>query len=84
MAGLLVAWLQTPDWAASEAYLMEHQADLLTAEAEAMLHHLLQQDPDQPVLEQHRAILRAARAEGVEAVYRQIQQILAKNDDPET
>ena len=76
----LVDWLQTPDWAASESYLQAHQAELLTAEAEALLQLLLQQDPDQPVLEQHLAILRAARAEGIQAVYQQIQQILRENN----
>ncbi len=80
LAELLVGWLQTPDWAASESYLQAHRAELLTAEAESLLQLLLQQDPDQPVLTQHLAILRAARAEGIAVVYQQIQQILRENN----
>jgi hypothetical protein len=37
LAGLLIAWIQTPDWNASEQYITEHEADLLTDAAEAVM-----------------------------------------------
>ena len=71
LADLLIAWIKTPDWRASEAYLQEHAADLLTGEAEAVLEQLRQGNPDADVIPQHQTLLRRCRAVGIEAAYRE-------------
>ena len=69
LADLLIAWVQTPDWTASEAYLREHQAELLTDGAESVMDMLIQGNPGAQTLEQHLALLRACRADGIEIAY---------------
>jgi len=72
MADLLIAWIQTPDWSASEAFAQEHAADLLTDEAEAVLERLRQGNPDHRAIPQHQTLLRRCRDVGIEAAYRKL------------
>ncbi|MFC1960707.1 hypothetical protein ACFLYO_08350, partial [Chloroflexota bacterium] len=76
---LLVAWLQTPNWATSEAFLRDHEADLLTDEAAAALQLLLQANPGNTNIEQHIQLLGQAREQDIEAAYAEIR---AGNADP--
>ena len=64
--------MQTPDWGASEAFLREHEAELLTDAADAVMAMLIRGNPGVETLEQHRALLRVCREKGIEAVYRQL------------
>ena len=72
LADLLIAWIQTPDWSASEAFVQEHAADLLTDEAEAVLELLRQGNPDHRAIPQHQTLLRRCRDVGIEAAYRKL------------
>ncbi len=72
LADRLIAWVQTPDWGASRAYLEEHQAELLTDEAETVLQMLIQMAPGIDELVQHLDLLRKARQEGIAAAYAQL------------
>ncbi|MFN7208907.1 MAG: tetratricopeptide repeat protein, partial [Aggregatilineales bacterium] len=69
----LIAWVQTPDWNASRAYLEEHQAELLTDDAEKALQMLIHMNPGRDELVQHLELLRKARREGIAAAYARIQ-----------
>ncbi len=69
LANLLAAWMQTPDWASSEQYITEHQGDLLTDAAEAVMGMLVEANPGNEMVEQHAALLRRCRAVGVAAAY---------------
>ena len=66
----LIAWVQAPGWPQSEAYLTIHAADLLTDEAEMVLGMLQQKNPNHPALLRHQTLLKACRAEGIDAVYK--------------
>jgi len=69
LADSLIAWVQTPDWGASQAYLEAHQAELLTEAAEGVLQMLIQMNPNAQTLSEHLTLLRAARANGIAAAY---------------
>ncbi|GIV79181.1 MAG: hypothetical protein KatS3mg050_3575 [Litorilinea sp.] len=69
LADRLVAWIQTPDWQASEEYLQQHAAELLTDEAEAELERLRQINPGVDVIPQHQALLRRAREVGIKQAF---------------
>jgi tetratricopeptide (TPR) repeat protein len=71
LADQLIAWIQTPDWADSEAYLQQHAADLLSDEAEAVLASLQQANPDRPAILQHLALLRRCRVIGIGPAYQE-------------
>ncbi len=72
LADRLTAWVKTPNWGASRAYLEEHQAELLTDDAETALQLLIQSSQNHPVLVQHLDLLRKARREGIAAAYAQL------------
>ena len=69
LAERLIAWIQNSDWAASEAYLRDHAAELLTDEAEAALELLRQGNPNHPAISQHQTLLRRCREMGIAAAY---------------
>jgi hypothetical protein len=69
LADSLIAWVQTPDWGTSQAYLEAHQAELLTEAAEGVLQMLIQMNPGEETLPEHLTLLRAARANGIAAAY---------------
>ena len=82
LANQLITWIQTPDWAQSQAYLQEHAAALLTDEAEAALTLLQQSNPGNQLIPQHAALLQRAREIGIEAAYQELQAALAAAQDP--
>ncbi len=73
----IIAWIETPDWAMSEAYLRQHQADLLTDRAETLVGELVDAAREQRgqeaarTFQSHHALLRRAREAGVEDAYRE-------------
>jgi hypothetical protein len=71
LANMLIAWVQTPDWDASRAYLEQHQSELLTDEAEIALQGIIQVNDNHPELVRHLELLRKARREGIAAAYAQ-------------
>ncbi len=72
IAAQIVAWIKTPTWAASRAYLEAHPA-LLEPASDAVFTMLLAaaQDNDRAAksIEQHRDLVQACRSEGIAAVY---------------
>jgi hypothetical protein len=69
LADKLIAWIQTPDWGASKAYLQTHADELLTDEAEAELERLRQINPENAAIPEHQTLLRRARELGIAAMY---------------
>lgn len=69
LADLLIQWVKTPDWDASEQYLIEHQEKLLTEDAVKALQMLIMSNDGNPTLRQHLQILQRAINEGIEAAY---------------
>jgi tetratricopeptide (TPR) repeat protein len=78
LTSLLVEWLKTPDWGQSHSFLEEHAEVLLSDRGEAGLEHLRDVNMGRPEINQHREIIAAARANGVDAVYRQLAQSFAR------
>ncbi|MGI8984505.1 MAG: hypothetical protein ACR2HM_08250 [Acidimicrobiales bacterium] len=70
LAEALIAWIATPAWDASEAYLAEHAGTLLTERGEAEIEHLIDANPSHPGLVEHLELLQAARSSGIETAYR--------------
>ncbi len=70
-ADLIAEWTKTPDWQASEAFLREHEDELLTEKGEAVIILLLRENPDSKTLEQHLGLLRACRERGITEVYQE-------------
>jgi hypothetical protein len=71
LADRLIEWVQTPTWADSRTYLENHP-DLLTDEAEQVLVRLREVQDDEGArrtLDEHLALLRRCRAEGIEAAF---------------
>jgi hypothetical protein len=65
----LIEWISTTTWDDSQAFLVAHDATLLTDMAEATLEHLIDLTPGQPQVVLHLAILQAARSHGIDAAY---------------
>lgn len=78
LADRLIAWIQTPDWGASERYLAEHAADLLSDDSEAALDLLQLANPGNEQIPMHRQLLRFAREQGSAAAYAQLRRELAE------
>ena len=76
LARNVLAWIGTPDWPASKAYLDEHRATLLTDNAEAVLDHLIDDNPTAATLQDHLDLLRSARAQNPDAAYTALQERL--------
>jgi hypothetical protein len=66
----LVEWVTTGTWDDSRAFLADHAAELLTDPAEAALERLVEDNPEEQVLQLHLELLRAARGGGIDAAYR--------------
>lgn len=77
LADNLIAWIQTPDWDASERYLAEHASDLLNEDGVQALELLQLVDPDNENIPIHRQLLQFARTQGVAATYAQLRRELA-------
>jgi hypothetical protein len=69
LVGTIIAWVRTPDWGASRAYLDAHAAALLAHRGESALEHLIDHNPASADLRDHLALLQAARAHGTDAAY---------------
>ena len=69
LADLLIEWVQTADWEASQAFMEAHQADLLTDEAVNVMQRLIQGNDGNQTLVQHLNVLQTAIANGIEAAY---------------
>ena len=69
LADKILAWIGTADWSASEAYLEDNAATLLTDEAEAIVEHLIDINPAADTLQEHLGLLKAARTYGVATAY---------------
>jgi len=71
LADRLIEWVQTPTWADSQTYLENHP-ELLTDEAEQVLARLSEVQEDEGArrtLDEHLALLRRCRAEGMAAAF---------------
>ncbi len=66
LADRLLAWVTMPTWDESRSFLQEHTAELLTDEAESVLHTLVDQNPDSPALLAHLGLLTLCRSDGIE------------------
>ncbi|MCA9875619.1 MAG: hypothetical protein KC441_18235, partial [Anaerolineales bacterium] len=69
LADSLVAWIQQETLDDAEAYLREHEADLLTDEAAVVMQMLVQSNSQNPTLADHQQRLNQARALGIAAMY---------------
>jgi hypothetical protein len=74
LADRLVEWVRTPDWDASERYLQQHAAELLTDAGESALAQLQQANPDNDDIPLHQNLLRHCRADGIAAAYAHLRQ----------
>ncbi len=72
LSDLLVTWVQTPDWEASEAYLREHAGVLLTEAGVLALSFLCETQPNSTTLAEHLTLLRQCRALGIPEAYRDV------------
>ncbi len=68
-AEAVITWIATPDWTASQAYLKDHSAALLTDQAEADLEHLIDDNPGRTELQEHLWLLKQARTQGIDIAY---------------
>ncbi|NWJ98865.1 MAG: tetratricopeptide repeat protein, partial [Chloroflexi bacterium] len=77
---LLVAWINTPDWDESRAFLIQHRDQLLTQAAIATLDHMLlmerlgEEEEEEAanrlrMLLMHQTLLKKGREESIEAAY---------------
>ncbi|MCB0175274.1 MAG: tetratricopeptide repeat protein, partial [Anaerolineae bacterium] len=82
LADLLIGWIETGDWAASQTYLTEHTAHLLTAEAVQALELLQRANPQVTSIPQHLALLQRCRELGIEAAYQELNAALAAAQNP--
>ena len=69
LVGLLVAWIQTPDWAASRDYLHAHAADLLSDAGAGVLGQLAAANPEHQGVADHVRLLVLCRERGIDAGY---------------
>ncbi len=76
LADRLVAWIQTPDWAASQAFLQENAAELLTVSGAAAMTLLHMNNAGHDRIALHANLLVACRTQGVDAAYLQLRQEL--------
>ncbi|HRQ38253.1 MAG TPA: CpXC domain-containing protein, partial [Chloroflexota bacterium] len=69
LADSLAAWIQTPDWQASQLFLEQNADSLLTEEAETVLELLWRNNPDNTAIPEHQLLLRHGREMGIAAAY---------------
>ena len=68
LADKLVAWGQQETPNAAEAYLRQHEAELLSEEAAAVMQLLVQSNPGNPHVRAHQQRLAQAREVGIAAI----------------
>ncbi|MBM4461386.1 MAG: hypothetical protein FJ011_27125, partial [Chloroflexi bacterium] len=81
LADRLVAWIQTPDWDASQAFIRAHAAELLTDAATAAMTLLHMNNAGHEQVELHARLLAACCEQGIEAAYEQLRRELAQAED---
>lgn len=74
LSDLLITWVQTPDWQASEAYLQEHAAALVTEPGELALSFLCETQPNSTTLAEHLTLLQQCRRDGIAEAYKDVRQ----------
>lgn len=79
VAKRLVEWVTTDTWDESRAFLTAHADVLLTDLGEAALRRLIEDSPDEQVLELHLEILVAARSGGVDAAYQALLESVSRH-----
>ena len=72
LAGLLAAWISTPTWEESEAFLTSHSHELLTLRGYATVSQLAAARPGDDTLTLHINLFRAVLAHGIPAAYEQL------------
>jgi hypothetical protein len=77
LADRLIAWIQTPDWAASEAFIRQHAAELLSETGAAAMTLLHMRNAGNEMVEMHARLLAVCRRDGVDAAYAQLRRELA-------
>jgi tetratricopeptide (TPR) repeat protein len=82
VADLLIGWIETADWAASQAYLTQHAEHLLTDDAERALQLLQRGNPQTGSIPQHLALLQRSREVGIEQAYQELQAFVRAAQDP--
>ena len=78
LADLLLAWVGTPTWEDSEAFLTSHSQELLTLGGYAALSQLAAARPGDNTLALHVNLLSAVLAHGITAAYAQLRAELAQ------
>jgi hypothetical protein len=66
---VVIDWINTTTWAESRDYLNEHTDRMTAATTDSVLDEIALKAPTE-VIEQHRALLAAARSQGADAAYR--------------
>ena len=72
LADMLLAWVGTPTWEDSEAFLASHSEELLTLRGYAALSQLAAARPGDDQLALHVNLLRAVLAQGITVAYAQL------------
>ena len=72
LADRLIAWIQKETLGEAEAYLREHEEELVTEEGMAVIEMLVQANAGNPTVQDHRRRLARAREAGVPAMYAEI------------
>ena len=75
----LVEWMDTPDWAASEAYLRAHADELVTADGEAAMSVFQLANRHVDAVHVHAWLLRLCRDRGIAAAYAALREELAED-----
>ncbi|MBI5880230.1 MAG: hypothetical protein HZB53_21475 [Chloroflexi bacterium] len=78
---MIDAWMHTPDWEASVAYMREHGATLLSDAAEDSLRANAMESPETPEIVVHADLLAACRAQGIDAGYESVLSQMAEAQD---
>jgi hypothetical protein len=66
----MLAWITMPTWQASCDYLREHATMLLSDAVQPVFNELELETPDNPTIQQRRALLSAAQQHGIDVAYR--------------
>ena len=74
LADEIITWVQTADLDESSAYLDDKSSSLLTDEAEALIEHLIDQNPAVGTLQERLQLLQQARVRGISAAYADYQE----------
>lgn len=72
VANRLIAWIQTPDWDASQEFIATHAAELLSEQGAAALTLLRLRNPGNEQIELHVNLLAACQRTGIGAAYAQL------------